>query len=83
MSKLILTHEVSGLTAVGSANLFSANDEEAGSYVTELDKSSIWTALPAVEDGRAHAFPAGTSDSGGATAELEVLRGDLARLLVD
>ncbi|WP_439693139.1 FAD-dependent monooxygenase [Curtobacterium sp. SP.BCo] len=28
-------------------------------------------------------FPAGTSDSGGATAELEVLRGDLARLLVD
>ncbi|MCJ1687954.1 FAD-dependent monooxygenase [Rathayibacter sp. VKM Ac-2927] len=28
-------------------------------------------------------FPAGTSDSGGATAELEILRGDLARLLVD
>ncbi|NQX17498.1 FAD-dependent monooxygenase [Rathayibacter sp. VKM Ac-2857] len=28
-------------------------------------------------------FPAGTTDSGGATAELEILRGDLARLLVD
>ncbi|MEJ7648725.1 MAG: FAD-dependent monooxygenase [Nakamurella sp.] len=28
-------------------------------------------------------FPAGTSDSDGATAELEILRGDLARLLVD
>lgn len=27
-------------------------------------------------------FPAGTSDSAGATAELEILRGDLARLLV-
>ncbi len=27
-------------------------------------------------------FPAGTTDSGGATAELEILRGDLARLLV-
>ncbi|QHC74935.1 FAD-dependent monooxygenase [Rathayibacter sp. VKM Ac-2805] len=27
-------------------------------------------------------FPAGTSDSGGATAELEILRGDLAELLV-
>ena len=27
-------------------------------------------------------FPAGTSDSGGATAELEILRGDLAALLV-
>lgn len=28
-------------------------------------------------------FPAGTSDTEGATAELEILRGDLARLLVD
>ncbi len=28
-------------------------------------------------------FPAGRSDSGGATAELEILRGDLAQLLVD
>ncbi|MBD8610087.1 FAD-dependent monooxygenase [Frigoribacterium sp. CFBP 13729] len=28
-------------------------------------------------------FPASTSDTGGATAELEILRGDLARLLVD
>jgi len=28
-------------------------------------------------------FPAGTSDSAGASAELEILRGDLARLLVD
>lgn len=27
-------------------------------------------------------FPAGTTDSGGATAELEILRGDLAQLLV-
>lgn len=35
-------------------------------------------------DGAAIAeFPAGTSDSDGATAELEILRGDLARLLVD
>ena len=35
-------------------------------------------------DGRAVArFPASTSDTDGATAELEILRGDLARLLVD
>jgi 2-polyprenyl-6-methoxyphenol hydroxylase-like FAD-dependent oxidoreductase len=35
-------------------------------------------------DGRVVAeFPAGTSDSDGATAELEILRGDLVRLLVD
>lgn len=36
------------------------------------------------DDGRTIAsFPAGTSDSGGATAELEILRGDLARILVE
>lgn len=35
-------------------------------------------------DGRTVArFPAGISDTDGATAELEILRGDLARLLVD
>jgi len=28
-------------------------------------------------------FPAGTSDTDGATAELEILRGELARILVD
>ncbi|MFJ3384705.1 MULTISPECIES: iron-siderophore ABC transporter substrate-binding protein [unclassified Curtobacterium] len=57
--------DIEGLTAVGDANLFYSNDEEEGSYVVELDKSSIWKALPAVEDGRAHAFPAGTWGAGG------------------
>jgi 2-polyprenyl-6-methoxyphenol hydroxylase-like FAD-dependent oxidoreductase len=34
--------------------------------------------------GRVHgSFPASTSDTGGATAELEILRGDLARILVE
>jgi ABC-type Fe3+-hydroxamate transport system substrate-binding protein len=57
--------DIEGLTAVGSANLFYSNDEEAGSYVTELAKNSIWTSLPAVQDGRAHAFPAGVWGAGG------------------
>lgn len=57
--------DIEGLTAVGQANLFYSNDQQAGSYVTELDKSSIWKSLPAVEQKRAHAFPAGVWGAGG------------------
>lgn len=57
--------DIEGLTAVGEANLFYSNDEEAGSYVKELEKNSIWTSLPAVKEDRAHAFPAGVWGAGG------------------
>jgi iron complex transport system substrate-binding protein len=57
--------DIEGLTAVGEANLFYSNDDEAGSYVSELEKNPIWTALPAVDEGRAWAFPAGVWGAGG------------------
>lgn len=57
--------DIEGLTAVGDANLFYANDGTADSYVKELDKSAIWTSLPAVKEGRAHAFPEGVWGAGG------------------
>jgi iron complex transport system substrate-binding protein len=57
--------DIEGLTAVGAANLFYSNDEEEGSYVTELEKNPIWSALPAVQEGRAYAFPAGVWGAGG------------------
>lgn len=57
--------DIEGLTAVGNANMFYANDEEEGSYVNELTKNSIWTSLPAVKEGRTHAFPAGVWGAGG------------------
>lgn len=57
--------DIEGLTAVGNANLFYSNDDTPDSYVTELEKSTIWTSLPAVKDGRAHAFPAGVWGAGG------------------
>ncbi|GAA2184110.1 siderophore ABC transporter substrate-binding protein CdtB [Brooklawnia cerclae] len=57
--------DIEGLTAVGNANLFYSDDATADSYVTELEKSSIWTSLPAVQEGRAHAFPAGVWGAGG------------------
>ncbi|MFF2051095.1 iron-siderophore ABC transporter substrate-binding protein [Leifsonia sp. NPDC058194] len=57
--------DIEGLTAVGDATLFYSDDKTPDSYVTELDKSAIWTSLPAVKDGRAHAFPAGVWGAGG------------------
>jgi ferric hydroxamate transport system substrate-binding protein len=57
--------DIEGLTAVGDANLIYSNDGTADSYVTELDKSSIWTSLPAVEQGRAYEFPPGVWGAGG------------------
>ena len=57
--------DIEGLTAVSNATFFYSNDEEAGSYVDELEKNPIWTALPAVQEGRAYAFPAGVWGAGG------------------
>ncbi|OZG27767.1 Fe3+-hydroxamate ABC transporter [Williamsia sp. 1138] len=57
--------DIEGLTAVGNANLFYSTDDEAESYVTEMEKNPIWTSLPAVQQGRAHAFPPGVWGAGG------------------
>jgi ferric hydroxamate transport system substrate-binding protein len=57
--------DIEGLTAVGNANLFYSTDDEADSYVTEMEKNPIWTSLPAVQQGRAHAFPPGVWGAGG------------------
>ncbi|MET8814003.1 iron-siderophore ABC transporter substrate-binding protein [Streptomyces sp. NPDC004549] len=57
--------DVEGLTAVGGANLFYANDEGAGGYVKALAKNPVWKSLPAVKQGRAHAFPARVWGAGG------------------
>ncbi|MDR1237258.1 MAG: iron-siderophore ABC transporter substrate-binding protein [Propionibacteriaceae bacterium] len=57
--------DIEGLTAVGGANLFYSDDDTPDSYVAELGKSTIWTSLPAVKEGRAYAFPPGVWGAGG------------------
>ncbi|MDN3482635.1 iron-siderophore ABC transporter substrate-binding protein [Arthrobacter sp. APC 3897] len=57
--------DIEGLTAVGNATFFYSADEGADGYVSEFEKSPIWTSLPAVKEGRAHAFPAGVWGAGG------------------
>ncbi|WP_449281051.1 iron-siderophore ABC transporter substrate-binding protein [Leucobacter sp.] len=65
--------DIEGLTAVGDANLFYSDDETPDSYVGELEKSPIWTALPAVAEGRAHAFPAGVWGAGGPLSNVQAI----------
>jgi len=72
--------DIEGLTAVGSANLFFSNDEEGG-YVAELEKSSIWTALPAVKEGRAYPFPAGVWGAGGPLSNQQAIDAYVAAIL--
>ncbi|WP_125099339.1 iron-siderophore ABC transporter substrate-binding protein [Leucobacter chromiireducens] len=57
--------DIEGLIAVGHANLIYANDGTADNYVTKLEQSPIWTALPAVKEGRAFEFPPGVWGAGG------------------
>ncbi|NRG40575.1 ABC transporter substrate-binding protein [Rathayibacter sp. VKM Ac-2835] len=57
--------DIEGLTAVGEANLVYSNDGTPDSYVTELAKSPVWAALPAVQQGRAFEFPPGVWGAGG------------------
>jgi iron complex transport system substrate-binding protein len=57
--------DVEGLTGVGDANLFYANDDGAGGYVEALESNEIWQNLPAVQEGRAHSFPPRIWGAGG------------------
>ncbi|MEU8706014.1 iron-siderophore ABC transporter substrate-binding protein [Streptomyces sp. NPDC048565] len=57
--------DVEGLTSVGNANLFYANDEGAGGYVAAMEKNPLWKTIPAVKEGRTHAFPARVWGAGG------------------
>lgn len=61
----LTTTDIEGLTAVGDANLFYANDDGAGSYVEEMEKNDLWASLPAVQEGRVHKFPPRIWGAGG------------------
>ncbi|GAA1614046.1 ABC transporter substrate-binding protein [Actinoplanes couchii] len=65
--------DIEGLTAVGNATFFYGDDETPDSYVKELTKSSIWTKLPAVTEGRAYPFPAGVWGAGGPKSNEEAI----------
>lgn len=67
--------DVEGLSTVGDAMLFhtGTEDPESENYVDLLEKNDIWTNLPAVKDGRVHAFPSGIWTFGGPKSSEQVL----------
>ncbi len=67
--------DIEGMTKVGDATLLYTGtlDPDGTDYAAELTKNQIWASLPAVEDGRVHAFPAGIWTFGGPRSSEQVL----------
>ena len=66
--------DIEGMTAVGDATFFYTGTESPdGDVVAELEKNPIWRSLPAVAEGRAHAFPPGIWTFGGPRSAMQVL----------
>jgi ABC-type Fe3+-hydroxamate transport system substrate-binding protein len=66
--------DIEGMTEVGDATFFyTGTIDPESDVIGELEKNSIWRSLPAVEDGRAHAFPAGIWTFGGPRSAEQIL----------
>ncbi|MGN8026597.1 ABC transporter substrate-binding protein [Microbacterium sp. 22242] len=59
--------DIEGMTTVGSATLLhtGTDDPGSGSFLTAAAKNPAWASIPAVEEKRIHAFPAGIWTFGG------------------
>lgn len=66
--------DIEGMTEVGHATFFYTGTVDPESDVmAELEKNQIWSSLPAVAEGRAHAFPAGVWTFGGPRSSMQVI----------
>lgn len=66
--------DIEGMVAVGDATIFYTGTEDPeNDVVAELERNSIWTGLPAVAEGRAHAFPPGIWTFGGPRSSMQVI----------
>jgi ferric hydroxamate transport system substrate-binding protein len=66
--------DLEGMTKVGDATFFyTGTTDPAGDVNAELAKNKIWKSIPAVSEGRAHAFPEGIWTFGGPTSAGQVL----------
>jgi ABC-type Fe3+-hydroxamate transport system substrate-binding protein len=66
--------DIEGMTAVGDATFFYTGTEDPESdVIAELQKNQIWSSLPAVVEGRAHAFPPGVWTFGGPRSAMQVI----------
>lgn len=66
--------DIEGMTELGDATFFYTGTEDpAGSVMAELEKNKIWQSIPAVAEGRSHAFPAGIWTFGGPRSGEQVI----------
>lgn len=65
--------DLEGLSEYGDATLFYTSTEDGTGWVDKLEGNKIWSTLPAVEEGRAHPFPASTWTFGGPRTAQQVV----------
>lgn len=66
--------DIEGMTKVGDATFFrTGTTDPAGDVNAELAKNDVWKSIPAVAEGREHAFPAGVWTFGGPKSSTQVV----------
>ena len=66
--------DIEGMTKVGDATFFyTGTTDPAGDVNAELAKNKVWKSIPAVAEGRSHAFPEGVWTFGGPKSAIQVL----------
>lgn len=66
--------DIEGMTEHGDATFFyTGTADPENDVVAELEKNRIWRSLPAVAEGRAHAFPPGIWTFGGPRSAMQVI----------
>jgi len=69
--------DIEGMSRYGDATLFYSGtvdpSADAGDWYAQVAKNPIWKQLPAVDEGRAHAFPAGMWMFGGPRSTEQVV----------
>jgi ABC-type Fe3+-hydroxamate transport system substrate-binding protein len=66
--------DIEGMSEVGDANFFyTGTTDPAGDVNAELSKNRVWNQIPAVEEGRSHAFPEGIWTFGGPRSAQQVV----------
>lgn len=66
--------DIEGMTTLGDATFFHTGTvDPAGDINAELAKNNVWKSIPAVSEGRTHAFPEGIWTFGGPRSAEQVL----------
>lgn len=65
--------DLEGLSEYGDATWFYTGTEDESGFLQKMQQNKIWTSSPAVEEGRAHAFPQHIWTFGGPRSAQQVI----------